>query len=206
MPQDKLPEPGEFTRLFKRQQMKAQNPNGPLEGEAPAAAPALPLTSDSTPPTSDPGEFTKYLSGSLPAKRSPAGVQRPNTPVPRPVPSDSSGTFGNGPAAQVKSGDGEYGINNPLYGAAPDLGRPFDPQASVPNPPFSEKSDGGEFTRLFGRNARPPVAPPNLNLAPAQAGAGMSRLSDQSKLIIFFAVLAILSVVLVVAFAVTQKT
>lgn len=105
MPQNSLPEPGEFTRIFKRQHAAAQNaseadkkaseitarfPAAPAESAVDAhntpQPPALvppPVQGTPTAATnsSEPGEFTRYFMGGLPVKTSGAGTAAHRTPV-----------------------------------------------------------------------------------------------------------------------------
>ncbi len=128
MPQDKLPEPGEFTRIFKRQHFGPQSGGdeasvsdasglskpveagvAPVSGQLAAEPSSLPPA-----PSNEPGEFTRYFTGGLPpqaaktgpgtTQRTPSSVQRPNTPVAfKPSAGEGSGSFpqrfGNGPAS-----------------------------------------------------------------------------------------------------------
>jgi len=120
MPPDKLPEPGEFTRIFKRQHFgpqsgadldqslndrsstsePADSAVGPPPGPQPVTQPnPLPVA-----PSIEPGEFTRYFTGGLPpqaaktgpgtTQRIPSSVQRPNSPVPlRSLTGEGSGSF-----------------------------------------------------------------------------------------------------------------
>ena len=200
MPQDKLPEPGEFTRIFKRQHPAAHNgvdaeksvsePSSVFEAmEAmPAQAPPLHIP----PPASasaEPGEFTRYFMGGLPpqagkTQRTPSGVQRPNTPVPsspRTLTGDSStgsftDRFGSAPRAAAYKPD-EYGVHNPRIGPAPDLredNSPFDFRPAVSPATSAAGKDGpGEYTMLFGRGNIPPE-PRQAAVAVAPAAPMMS--------------------------------
>jgi hypothetical protein len=174
MPADKFPEPGEFTRAFKRTHSGAADGADAAEpgAEQPPAAAA-----------SEPGEFTQFFKGGLPqpsAKgsagalpRKPYAVQRPNSAVPlRTLAADNSGAFtehfGNAPGeaahreAPPKAED--FGVHNPRLGPAPDLSKQaaaadgglFALKASVPRPMPSSQSEPGEYTKLFGKDAMPP--------------------------------------------------
>jgi hypothetical protein len=353
MPPDKLPEPGEFTKIFKRQhagaaggadaEVKANGGSGASKAEEPEAGqplgPAFSQNGVQPAAANEPGEFTRFFEGGLPQQpakggagapqRVPAAVQRPSSPVSlRALAGDNSGTFterfGNAPgeAAHKEAAPKveDYGVHNPRIGPAPDLSKQaaaedgglFDFKASVPRAMPSSQSEPGEYTKLFGKEAKPPLArqsavgqaPPvpmmgdspgfgsgessarslpvvpsapmqkgpseftmvaggrqgapavsgsaeaaasgagaarkvslNVNVTPlnplaAMGGAhmntpagpanlhaptlpplkapsslpGLGGLSEQAKLILFFAVLAILSVILVVALVVTQKS
>jgi len=99
MPQDKLPEPGEFTRIFKRQRLGAHGGAEPekqpgeasgIQAEAaadaepdaashafpPPAAPPhpVPLGGHTEQKSGEPGEFTQYFMGGLPSKVTPSGA------------------------------------------------------------------------------------------------------------------------------------
>jgi hypothetical protein len=213
MPQN-LPEPGEFTKIFKRTHPTAQQGGKDLErtGEAsgifpaadatedkrepeanmlpltlstPAAAPGVAEESPKPPSSAEPGEFTQYFIGGLPAKppsgnsppaRVPTGVQRPNStpPQPRNLVTDNSGSF-----TERFSRDSlpprrspEFGGRNQQMGPPPDLGRrpsaePFDVK------PPSERDAPSEYTALFGRGDLPP-APRQAAVKPAPAAPMMN--------------------------------
>jgi len=198
MSQEKLPEPGEFTRAFKREQVRPPNSANPTAPE-PAGAPEQASSA-----ASEPGEFTRYFTPGLPKKanvpttpipREPSGVQRPNTPY-RPTISDaSSNSFTErfGPSAVPPPSPAlkptQYGVQNPRLGPAPDLSEP----ASVPPSPFdyrptapavqpSKEQGVSEYDRLFGQGATPP--PPKQSTvaqspqpSPLYRGANDSQLS-----------------------------
>jgi hypothetical protein len=114
MPQDnKLPEPGEFTRMFKRQHLNAQGGGSEAEkgaadisgvfpaAELPSAEPAAQPEMPPLPPPPrtpapriaggselpEPGEFTQYFTGGLPSKSAQSGnsgIQRGPVGVQRP--------------------------------------------------------------------------------------------------------------------------
>ncbi len=215
MPQDKLPEPGEFTRIFKRQHLGAQ---GAADAEKKAseisgifpAADVPPVQAEpqmanlqsravlgsSTPEiaepprsalpavTGEPGEFTQYFMGGLPAKppstnlnatqRVPPGVQRPNSPIisSRNLNGDgsNSGSFTGrfAPRREAPTPRGEKGgdsaLRNPWAAPSPELNKPwqardeaahFDSKPPLmPTPP--PKDEPGEYTAIFGHGNVPP--------------------------------------------------
>jgi hypothetical protein len=189
MPQDPLPEPGEFTRIFKRRHLAAQGADAQAEASSlegsnvqqpemppPQAAAAQPPKQPMA-TGAESGEFTRYFAGGLPphapkgggaSPRMPAGVQRPNTPVPpRTLAGDNNSNFTarfrEVPAAPQVKAD-EHAVHNPPIGPAPDLGKPpltedngpFDFKPKVPQPLPSRQDEPSEYTALFGRGDRPP--------------------------------------------------
>ena len=149
MPQDnKLPEPGEFTRIFKRQHLGGQSGTDadkkvgetsgvfpatpPRTSEQAATQPAMTAPSVAAPSSGEPGEFTKYFTGGAGAKstggptggapKSYSGVQRPGSPLPTRNPmNDSSGNFTDRFVTPKAEDPSQFGGNASQMGPAPDL-------------------------------------------------------------------------------------
>jgi len=224
MPQDKLPEPGEFTRIFKRQYLGAQNaadaekkageisgifpatgappsspepqlhsPNPPSPPSAPPPAAASPAPG---PGSSEPGEFTQYFMGGLPAKpavggpnstqRVPPGVQRPNSPITttRNLNSDNSvGSFtdrftsrSDAPAPRVEKSD-DSALRNPWATQGPDLNKRLssghDEAEHLDFRPLSpapaQRDEPGAYEQRFGVGNQPPAPWPSAVTPPPPA-------------------------------------